>query len=326
MAEPAFSYHRGGARPCFGALGPPRMVGVKPTSLMAVKAFSPLTLPCAVSPPLTIPLVTNIGLPHQVAQEHQSGAVVAEAFLYATTVGFHEIRVNGAVVGQQQRHLFEPGQSSYTVRALYTSYNITADVIAALAKTPQSGAVRIAAMLGNGPCSACDPQKQHIVGGKLSGYCTAPDNTGTLRCTDYVTNSSSDATCCKKGVQNAKAFRAVLSLKVCNPPRFHIQNSELQTAVHNTRYTNSSVSIKIMAKPGGAHNRRRLVHRRGVRWQERRRRAERDGRIILAPRTHRLAPPCTQTASAIASERCTIGQRKSIVHNVPSIYAGHSDC
>lgn len=88
-----------------------------------------------------------------------------------------------------------------------------------------------------GPCSICDPQKRHAENGVLGGYCTNNDNTGTIRfifhfvncsslacfflmhlkrCTDYVEKSPSDATCCKKGVQNSKAFRAIVAINQCN--------------------------------------------------------------------------------------------------------------
>ena len=104
------------------------------------------------------------------------------------------------------------GQSSYNVRALFTAYNITAQVRRAF-RASGAPRFRLAAMLGNGPCSICDPQRAHMTGGKLGGYCTpGPAN---LRCTDYVARSPSDATCCKKGVQNGKAFRAIVSLKLC---------------------------------------------------------------------------------------------------------------
>jgi hypothetical protein len=133
------------------------------------------------------------------------------------------------------------GQSSYSVRALYTSYNVTTHMQRALASSTH-GLVRVAALLGNGPCSICDPQRKHIktgaspyltlnhapdatlsdpclsrlpntltliltlTPGKLRGYCTGRQNTGTAQCTAYVTQSPSDATCCKKRDPERKSF------------------------------------------------------------------------------------------------------------------------
>lgn len=85
-------------------------------------------------------------------------------------------------------------------RALYTSYNITSEAMLS------SGSITIGALLGNGPCSACG----------RSGPCTTQkkpiDWRGT--CTSYISYSPGDATCCKRGVQNSRAFRAVVSVLV----------------------------------------------------------------------------------------------------------------
>lgn len=88
-------------------------------------------------------------------------------------------------------------------RALYTSYNITPE---AMLGSGDAGSVTIGALLGNGPCSACG----------RSGPCTTQkkqiDWHGS--CTSYISYSPSDAICCKRGVQNSRAFRAIVSILV----------------------------------------------------------------------------------------------------------------
>jgi hypothetical protein len=126
------------------------------------------------------------------------GATVREAYVFASSIGFHHVLVDGAVLGNQSTFLFEPGQSVYSERALYTSYNITAEAAG-------KGVFTVGALLGNGPCSACG----------RSGPCTArapspSDWQGS--CTSYISYSPGDATCCKRGVQNSRAFRALISV------------------------------------------------------------------------------------------------------------------
>jgi hypothetical protein len=41
-----------------------------------------------------------------------AAAEIAEAFVYAATMGYHALKVNGHLVGNGTRYLFEPGQTS----------------------------------------------------------------------------------------------------------------------------------------------------------------------------------------------------------------------
>eukprot|EP01046_Picozoa_sp_COSAG06_P033492 COSAG06_NODE_3422_length_5370_cov_2.834187_2_plen_607_part_00 len=122
-----------------------------------------------------------------------TGAVIQEAYVYASSIAFHEILVNGALVGNQSTYLYEPGQSSYTVRSLFTSYNVTA-----LLNTKSGFTVGV--RLGNGPCSICAG----------TSVCT---KAGTHPCTDFIDSSPGDATCCKRGVQNSRALRLLVTVR-----------------------------------------------------------------------------------------------------------------
>ena len=89
-------------------------------------------------------------------------------------------------------------------RALYTSYNATAE---ALADGGTSASLTVGALLGNGPCSACGRK----------GLCTQRTSVPINwkgSCTSYISYSPGDATCCKRGVQNSRAFRAIVSLLI----------------------------------------------------------------------------------------------------------------
>jgi hypothetical protein len=115
--------------------------------------------------------------------------------------------VNGKMLGNHSTYLFEPGQSSYSERALYTSYNITAELLAGSRSSSSStgGGIRsftVGALLGNGPCSICG----------RNGQCTT--NKKGTRCTDYISQSPTLAVCCKRGAQNHRAFRALISVRV----------------------------------------------------------------------------------------------------------------
>ena len=48
----------------------------------------------------------NIALP--------SGSRIVEAFVFASSIGFHHVLVNGMLLGNQTTYLFEPGQSAYS--------------------------------------------------------------------------------------------------------------------------------------------------------------------------------------------------------------------
>lgn len=43
-----------------------------------------------------------------------SGGKIVEAFIFASSIGFHHLLVNGALLGNQSTYLFEPGQSVYS--------------------------------------------------------------------------------------------------------------------------------------------------------------------------------------------------------------------
>lgn len=51
-------------------------------------------------------LRSNIPLP--------SGSRIVEAFVFASSIGFHHVLVNGMLLGNQSTYLFEPGQSAYS--------------------------------------------------------------------------------------------------------------------------------------------------------------------------------------------------------------------
>eukprot|EP01051_Picozoa_sp_SAG22_P001130 SAG22_NODE_41_length_25488_cov_6.133719_5_plen_540_part_00 len=138
------------------------------------------------------------------------GATVREAYVFASSIGFHHVLVDGALLGNQSTYLFEPGQSVYSERALYTSYNITAEAAG-------KGSFTVGALLGNGPCSACG----------RSGPCTQqskPSPAGHGACTSYINYSPGDATCCKRGVQNSRAFRALISVDFELRDGAHVEN------------------------------------------------------------------------------------------------------
>lgn len=42
------------------------------------------------------------------------GSKIVEAFVFASSIGFHYVLVNGVVLGNQSTYLFEPGQSAYS--------------------------------------------------------------------------------------------------------------------------------------------------------------------------------------------------------------------
>ena len=42
------------------------------------------------------------------------GSRIVEAFVFASSIGFHHVLVNGALLGNQSTYLFEPGQSAYS--------------------------------------------------------------------------------------------------------------------------------------------------------------------------------------------------------------------
>ena len=43
-----------------------------------------------------------------------TGHKLVEAFVFASSIGFHHVKVNGALLGNQSTYLFEPGQSAYS--------------------------------------------------------------------------------------------------------------------------------------------------------------------------------------------------------------------
>ena len=135
-----------------------------------------------------------------------AGVHVAHATLFASTIGFHELYLNGELLGDQQRYLYEPGQSAYYYRALVTTINVTSQV---RAQQHQAGAAAAAgngtlgAQLGNGPCSILGKSAQEHAASGEETTVTSPD------CHDY---GSITMLCCKRGKKEARAFRAILSV------------------------------------------------------------------------------------------------------------------
>eukprot|EP01048_Picozoa_sp_COSAG05_P022925 COSAG05_NODE_4764_length_1381_cov_1.297192_2_plen_286_part_00 len=144
---------------------------------------------------------------------------VRSAILYASTIGFQELYLNGELLGNQSRYLFEPGQSAYYYRALVTAINVTSNLrrgagVPSSSSSSSSSSVQmtLGAQLGNGPCS---------MPGRNSNY---------KPCHDY-----GDITmlCCKRGKQEARAFRAILSVTFADGSKFAVDTSspgEWQTA------------------------------------------------------------------------------------------------
>ena len=141
---------------------------------------------------------------------HLPQASVAHATLFASTIGFQELYLNGELLGDQRRYLYEPGQSAYYYRSLVTTINVTKQLRA------QRGAGTLGAMLGNGPCSVLG-KAQSLGSGSGSGSGVAPS------CHDY-----GDVTmlCCKRGKMEAKAFRAILSVTLADGSVFRVTTSE----------------------------------------------------------------------------------------------------
>ena len=135
---------------------------------------------------------------------------VREAFAFASSIGYHEVRIDGQILGNQTTYLFEPGESAYSERALFTSYNITAYV--------NAGAVAgftVGVVLGNGPDSVCgrpDPNNPLLSRGK----CT-PETPLFSGCTAYTNHSTLLGLGCKRGIQNSRAFRILVSLHLSMP-------------------------------------------------------------------------------------------------------------
>lgn len=133
---------------------------------------------------------------------------VQSGYLYASTIGFQELYLNGELLGNQSRFLFEPGQSAYFFRALVTAINVTAQ----LRRGGADGLMMtLGAQLGNGPCS--------IIG----GFPSAGSKGGP--CHDY-----GDVTmlCCKRGKEEARAFRAILSVMLMDGSRFAVDTGSPQ--------------------------------------------------------------------------------------------------
>ena len=108
--------------------------------------------------------------------------------LTGKTGGFRPRRaVNGALLGEQRRYLYEPGQSAYYYRALVTTVNVTAQL--RVQRRAAAGAGTLGAQLGNGPCSVLG-KGQAGAGDETTASSTPSD------CHDY-----GDVTmlCCKRG-------------------------------------------------------------------------------------------------------------------------------
>eukprot|EP01044_Picomonas_judraskeda_P007126 COSAG03_NODE_748_length_6004_cov_3.279255_5_plen_474_part_00 len=130
--------------------------------------------------------------------------------MHASTIGFHELRINGVILGGQREKLFEPGVAVYPYRALFTSFDITALL------TPGQPNV-FGALLGNGPSAIC--------GTNRSSPCsdTAQTLAGTPKCAALTTGGDAAAAGgCKAGSSNGRAFRAIIVLLHSNGTASHL--------------------------------------------------------------------------------------------------------
>ena len=136
-----------------------------------------------------------------------AAAEIAEAFVYAATMGYHALKVNGHLVGNGTRYLFEPGQTTAAFRTLYGTYNITSLL--------QPGRNVVGAVLGNGGYNAdvAPPMPKGRFAGTSHGRSTA--------CADVF--SWGNAPCCATGNVNGKAHRALISVRLADGK--HLQYS-----------------------------------------------------------------------------------------------------
>ena len=129
-------------------------------------------------------------------------AEIEEAFVFASTIGFHELRLNAVVLGDGTDKLLEPGVGVYPLRALFTTHNVTSLLRPGAPNT-------LGALLGHGPSCVCSH----------SGPSPCSDQSNTLpltqpQCADITAGgSAAGAGGCKAGSSNGNAFRAVLSLR-----------------------------------------------------------------------------------------------------------------
>lgn len=136
---------------------------------------------------------------------HAEAAAVSSAHVYASTIGFHELRLNGAVLGQQADKIFEPGVAVYGYRALFTAFDITAKL------RPGGSSNVFGALLGNGASAVC--------GTGRPSPCSDGGQTlaGTTKCAELTTGGDAAAAGgCKAGRSNGKAFRAIVALHYRN--------------------------------------------------------------------------------------------------------------
>ena len=62
----------------------------------------------------------------ELAQATQAApAEIEEAFVFASTIGFHELRLNALVLGDGTDKLLEPGVGVYPLRPLFTTFDVT---------------------------------------------------------------------------------------------------------------------------------------------------------------------------------------------------------
>ena len=130
-----------------------------------------------------------------------------QAFVFASTIGFHELRFNGAVLGGGVDKLFEPGVGVYGLRSRVTSFNVTS-----LLETGNC----FGALLGNGPSAICGNGQASAcsdgAGTTAGAQCAAqgPDWPGPGGMADSRNGG------CKAGAANGRAFRAVIALTFAN--------------------------------------------------------------------------------------------------------------
>ena len=142
-------------------------------------------------------------------------AGTAEAHVFASTIGFHELRWNGAVLGGGREKLYEPGVSVYGRRALYTSFNATA-LLAARGEANVFGA-----LLGHGQSAVCGPSDS--VAPCSDKVLDGNGVTLSNMCADVTAGGDASASGgCKAGKANGNAFRAVIALRKADGSWSHV--------------------------------------------------------------------------------------------------------
>ena len=138
-------------------------------------------------------------------REFHTGSPVHSAHVYASTIGFHELRLNGLILGQQTDKVFEPGTSVYGYRALFTTFDVTALL------APAGGTNVFGALLGNGPSAICGTDRPSPCSD------TAQTLGGTPKCAALTPGGDAAAAGgCKAGCSNGKAFRAIVTIRWAN--------------------------------------------------------------------------------------------------------------